>query len=46
MELAAGVQRSTLDAEGEINNLVVYIRFSDQNEFAIDTSLYLDRKSL
>lgn len=42
MELASGVQRATLDAEGEINNLVVYIRFSDQNEFIIDTTLYLD----
>lgn len=42
MELAAGFQKSTADAEGEINNLVVYIRFADQNEFIIDTALYLD----
>ena len=42
MEKQAGYQKSEQDAEGSINNLVVYIRFADQNEFIIDTSLYLD----
>ena len=42
MEEQAGVQKSTMDAEGIINNLVVYIRFADQNEFVIDTTLYWD----
>ncbi|NOR87696.1 MAG: M6 family metalloprotease domain-containing protein [Bacteroidales bacterium] len=42
MEAEAGFEKSTMDAEGAINNLVVYIRFADQNEFTVDTSLYLD----
>lgn len=42
MEQKAGVFKSIMDAEGSINNLVVYIRFADQNEFSIDTTLYWD----
>lgn len=42
MEKQVGYQKSEQDAEGSINNLVVYIRFADQNEFVIDTSLYLN----
>lgn len=41
MEKQSGVIKSTQDAVGDFNNLVVYIRFADQNEFAIDTSFYL-----
>jgi len=42
MEQKAGVKKSASDAEGTLNNLVVYIRFADQNDFTIDTSVYLD----
>lgn len=42
MEQKAGMTKSITDAEGILNNLVVYIRFADQNDFAIDTSLYLN----
>ncbi len=41
-EKAGGVVKSTADAEGNFNNIVIYIRFADQNEFIIDTSVYLD----
>jgi len=42
MEQNEGFSKSAMDAEGSINNLVVYIRFSDQTEFNIDTTLYWD----
>lgn len=42
MEQKAGMTKSVSDAEGNLNNLVVYIKFADQSDFAIDTSLYLN----
>lgn len=42
MEQKAGMTKSVADAEGNLNNLVVYIRFADQNDFTIDTSVYLN----
>ncbi len=42
MERKAGIVKSTKEAEGNLNNIVVYIKFADQNDFSIDTSVYLD----
>lgn len=42
LEQKSGFKTVTSPAEGDLNNIVVYIRFADQSNFAIDTSLYLD----